>query len=175
MTQCRKLPVLALLSVFFVATAVAQDSITGIRDHSAGVFAEFSVANLGQGQGFINGGSGGAYFQGRLLGWALRGLAEPGGDSTHIYEATVGPRIAVNVPWLRLFLEAGGGAGQASYTSGYGTYARSWGAAWQANIGAEHALLPMVRWRILEVGYSHIYAGPGVSPLIASTGMSLNF
>lgn len=175
MTQCWKPLALALLSALFVTPVFAQDSIDPIGTHSAGVFAEFSMATTGQGQGWIRGASGGGYFQGHLLGWALRGLAEPTGVSTHVYQATIGPRIAINLPFLKPFIEVGGGAGHASYATGYGAFGRSWGAAWQANLGIEHQLLPMVRWRMLEVGYGHIYAGPGVSPLIASSGLSLNF
>lgn len=175
MTQCWKPLALALLSACIAIPAVAQESVPGIGNRSAGIFAEFSMATTGQGQGWIRGASGGGYFQSRLLGWSLRGLAEPTGVTTHVYEATLGPRIAINLPFLKPFIEVGGGAGHASYSTGYGAFGRSWGAAWQANIGIEHELLPMMRWRILELGYGHIYAGPGVSPLIASTGLSLNF
>ena len=175
MTQCWKFLSLALLSVFIAVPAFAQESIAGIGNRSAGIFAEFSIANTGQGQGWIRGASGGGYFQGRLLGWGLRGLAEPTGITTHVYEATLGPRIAISLPFVKPFVEVGAGAGHASYSTGYGTFGRSWGAAWQANLGLEHQLLPMIRWRMLEVGYGHIYAGPGVSPLIASTGLSLSF
>lgn len=174
MTQCWKFLPLALLSACIALPAVAQDSMAGIGNRSAGIFAEFSMANPGQGQGWISGGSGGGYFQGRLLGWALRGMAAPSGPTTHLYEATVGPRIAISLPFVKPFIEVGGGAGHASYSTGY-AFGRSWGAAWQANIGVDHQLLPMIRWRILDLGYGHIYAGPGVSPLIAGTGLSLSF
>lgn len=175
MTSVSRLAALALLSVLFVPLTRAQDSITGIGTHSGGVFAEFSMATLGQGQGFIRGASGGGYFQGHVLGWALRGLAEPTGDTTHLYEATIGPRIAVNLPFIKPFLEVGGGAGHASYFTGGGMFGRSWGAAWQANVGVEHQLLPVVRWRIFDAGYGHIYAGPGVSPFSIGTGLALSF
>jgi len=171
-TQCWKLLPLALLSACIAFPAIAQ---TPLGNRSAGLFAEFSMANPGQSQGWNSGGSAGAYFQGHLLGWSLRGLAEPTGVNTHVYQATFGPRIAINLPFFKPFIEVGGGAGHASYPSGYGAFGRSWGAAWQANVGIEHELLPMMRWRILELGYGHIYAGPGVSPLIASSGLCLNF
>lgn len=172
MTQCWKLYALALLSACIAAPAIAQNPIS---NHSSGIFAEFSMANPGQGEGWIGGGSAGAFFQGHSLGWVLRGLAEPSGATSHVYEATFGPRIAMTLPFLKPFIEVGGGAGHASYSTGYGALGRSWGVAWQADAGLEHQLLPMMRWRILELGYGHIYAGPGVSPLIASTGLSLNF
>lgn len=175
MTSVSRLVALALLSFLFVLPTRAQDSITSIGSHSGGVFAEFSMATLGQGQGFIRGGSGGAFFQGHVLGWSLRALAEPSGDTTHVYEATIGPRIALNLPFVKPFLEVGGGAGHASYYTGVGMLGRSWGAAWQANLGVEHQLLPVVRWRIFDAGYGHIYAGPGVSPFVIGTGLALSF
>lgn len=175
MTSVCRFAALALLSAFFVLPARSQDSITGIGSHSGGVFAEFSMATVGQGQGFIRGGSGGGYFQGHVLGWSLRALAEPSGDSTHLYEATIGPRIAISLPFIKPFLEVGGGAGHASYATGNGMFGRSWGPAWQANLGVEHSLLPMVRWRIFDAGYGHIYAGPGVSPFTIGTGLALSF
>lgn len=175
MTQCWKFLPLALLSVCIAIPAVAQESVPGMGSRNAGFFAEFSMATTGQGQGWISGGSAGLSFPGHLLGWTLRGMAEPSGVNSHLYQATVGPRIAISLPLIKPYIEVGGGAGHASYATGYGSTGRSWGAAWQANVGVEHQLLPMIRWRILEIGYGHIYAGPGVSPLIASTGLSLNF
>ena len=170
MKRCSMWFALASLSVFFTLTARAQD-ITG--GHSANVFAEFSSANLGQGDGFIWGGSAGGYLQGHVLGWVLRGTAEPSGDMFHFYNAVAGPRIALDIPFLKPYVEAAGGVGHSNYVNGAGNSGSSWGAAWQVDAGVEHGLFPHLRWRIVEVGYGHIYAGPGISPTVISTGLSL--
>jgi hypothetical protein len=172
MKRCSMLFALALLSVFFTLTARAQDPLD-VGGHSVNVFAEFSTANLGQGDGFIWGGSAGAYLQGHVLGWVLRGTAEPSGEMFHFYNAVAGPRIALNIPFLKPFIEAAGGVGHSNYVNGAGASGSSWGAAWQVDAGVEHGLFPHVRWRIVEVGYGHIYAGPGISPTVISTGLSL--
>ena len=82
--------------------------------------------------------------------------------------------MAVTLPFVRLFVEAGGGMGHSGFYNSTGAYATAWGAAWQVDAGVSHGILPRVDWRILEVGYGHIYAGTGVSPAIASTGVTLH-
>ena len=173
MKRCSMLFAWALLFVFFTFTARAQE-LDAVGGRSVNVFAEFSTANLAQGDGFIWGGSAGGYLQGHMLGWVLRGTAEPSGDTLHFYNAVIGPRIAIDVPIVKPFIEAAGGVGHSNYVNGTGISGGSWGAAWQIDAGIEHGLLPRLRWRVVEVGYGHIYAGPGVSPTVSSTGLSLH-
>jgi hypothetical protein len=164
---------LVLLSAFtFTALARAQESVDGFSGRSGSFFAEFSAANPGQGNGFLWGGSAGAAMQGRLLGFVLRGTAEPSGNNIHLYQAVLGPRFAVELPWFRPFVEAGGGMGRNVNGNGYS--GSSWGAAWQAAIGAERDLGPHIRWRAIEVAYGHIFAAGGVSPTVISTGFTLH-
>lgn len=164
---------LALLSVLFAFPCRSRAQDPDLGGHSGHVFAEFSAANLGQGDGFLWGGSAGGYVQGHVLGWVLRGSADPSGDMFHIYEALAGPRIALDIPFLKPFVEATGGIGHSSYNS-FGSVGSSWGAAWQVDGGVEHRLLPRLRWRIVEVAYGRIYAGPGESPTMISTGLTLH-
>jgi hypothetical protein len=172
--RCSMLFALALMSAFtLTALARAQEAEDGLSGRSETVFAEFSVANPGQGNGFLYGGSAGAAMQGRLLGLVLRGTAEPSGQNTHLYEAVLGPRFALDLPILKPFIEAGGGMGRNVNSNGYG--GPSWGAAWQVAAGVEHGLGPRVRWRVVEVAYGHIFAAGGVSPAVISTGLTLHF
>jgi hypothetical protein len=165
---------LALLSAFtFTALARAQESVDGLTGRSGSVFAEFSAANPGQGNGFLWGGSAGAAMQGRFLGFVVRGTAEPSGPNIHLYEAVFGPRFAFDLPWVKPFVEAGGGMGR--NVNDYGTGGPAWGAAWQVAAGVEHDLGPHLRWRAIEAAYGHIYAAGGVSPFIISTGLRLRF
>jgi len=164
-----------LLSAFLSTPLLAQDVGIGGAARSGSVFAEVSGARTGQGAGYVWGGSAGAYIQGQVLGFVARATVLPGNDDIHVYDAVVGPRLAVTLPFVRAWLEVGGGAG---YTGGYyssGTSLGSaWGAAWQADAGVSHHILPRLDWRILDVGYGHIYAGSGVSPIMASTGLTLH-
>ncbi|HTW46654.1 MAG TPA: outer membrane beta-barrel protein [Acidobacteriaceae bacterium] len=165
---------LVLLSAFtFTAPARAQESTGSLTGRSGSIFAEFSAVNAGQGNGFLWGGSAGAEMQGRVLGFVLRGTAEPSGNNTQLYEAVVGPRFALDLPWLRPFVEAGGGMGRNANSNGFSGAA--WGAAWQVAAGVEHDLGPHVSWRAIEVAYGHIFAAGGVSPTVISTGLALHF
>jgi len=165
---------LALLSASFALPAFAQDEGLGAGSRGGSVYAEFSAARTGQGAGFIWGGSGGGYIQGHLLGFMARATVLPGNQNLHAYSAVFGPRIAVSLPFVRLFVEAGGGAGRDDSFNNLGLWSTAWGAAWQADAGVSHTLAPRLDWRILEVAYGHIYAGSGVSPVVASTGLTLH-
>lgn len=169
----------ALLSASLAAPVMAQDVGLGGGPRSGSVFAEVSAARTGQGAGYVWGGSAGGYLQGRVLGFVARATILPGNGDIHVYDAVIGPRLATNLPFVRLWLEAGGGVG---YTGGYYNSSSStssnsttsdWGAAWQADAGVSHHIASRLDWRILEVGYAHIYTGSGVSPVMASTGLSL--
>lgn len=173
--SCLALFALALLSVSFTLPANAQDLLSdNDGGHEAKVFAEFSGAHSGQGTGYLWGGSAGGYLQGHLLGVVLRGTAEPSGATVHVFNVVCGPRLAVDLPVFRLYVEAAGGMGHAGYYDTYGNFGSSWGPAWQADAGVSHGLLSRLDWRVLEVAYGRIYAGPGVSPVIISTGLSLH-
>jgi len=165
---------LVLLSAFTSAPALAQDDGMGVGPRGGSVFLEASAASVGQGDGVIWGGSGGGYIQGHVLGFMARATALPGNANNKVYNAVIGPRLAVTLPFVRVFVEAGGGMGHSGYYNSLGGYGTSWGAAWQVDAGVSHGILPRVDWRILEVGYGHIYAGTGVSPVIASTGLTLH-
>jgi hypothetical protein len=171
--RCSMLFALALLSAFtFTAPARAQESPDGLGGRSGNVFAEFSAANPGQGYGFLWGGSAGTEIQGRILGFVLRGTAVPSSQNIHLYQAVAGPRFGFDLPFIKPFVEAGGGAGRNVNNNGFG--GPSWGAAWQVAAGFEHQLGPHLRWRIVEVAYGHIYAAGGVSPAVISTGLALH-
>jgi hypothetical protein len=172
--RCAMLFALALLSAFtFTVLARAQDSPDSLGGHSGSVFAEFSAVNSGQGDGTLWGGSAGAEMQGRVLGLAFRGTAAPSGDNIHLYEAVLGPRFALDLPFLKPYVEAGGGVGRNVNNNGFS--GPSWGAAWQVAAGVEHGLGHHLRWRIVEVAYGHIYAAGGVSPTMISTGLGVHF
>ncbi len=164
----------ALLSASLATPAMAQDVGLGGGPRSGNVFAEVSVARTGQGAGYVWGGSAGGYLQGRVLGFVARATVLPGNGDIHVYDAVIGPRLATNLSFVRLWLEAGGGVG---YTGGYynspSSTTSDWGAAWQADAGVSHHIASRLDWRILEVGYAHIFTGSGVSPVMASTGLSL--
>jgi hypothetical protein len=165
---------LALLSAFTSAPALAQDDGLGVGPRGTSVFAEFSAARAGQGAGVIWGGSGGGYIQGHVLGFVARATALPSNANLHAYDAVIGPRLAVTLPLVRVFVEAGGGLGRSDSYSSAGIFGSSWGAAWQVDAGVSHGIAPRLDWRIIEVGYGHIYAGQGISPVIASTGLTLH-
>lgn len=174
MNRCSMLFALALLSAFTCTVlARAQDSPGPFGSHSASVFAEFSAAEVGQGDGALLGGSAGAEMQHGILGLVLRGTVVPSNPNIRVYQAVLGPRFALNLPMLKPYVEAGGGMGRAinnNIVSG-----PAWGAAWQVAAGVEHDLGPHLRWRIAEVAYGHIYAAGGVSPAMVSTGVRLSF
>jgi hypothetical protein len=165
---------LVLFSASITAPLLAQDDGIGAGRRGASVFAEFSAARPGQGESVVWGGSGGGYIQGRILGFAARATALPSNSGIRLYSAVVGPRIAISLPMVRAFVEAGGGTGYTNYYNGLGESGASWGAAWQADAGVSHGILPRVDWRILEVAYGHIYVGQGISPAVASTGLTLH-
>ncbi|MGA8532397.1 MAG: hypothetical protein WB622_21920 [Acidobacteriaceae bacterium] len=171
LTRCLAL---FLLPVLLCLPAIAQDEGLGLGHHGANVFAEFSGGRTGQGEGIVWGGSAGGYLQGSLLGFVVRGTALPSNSSVRVYEAVMGPRLAVSLPFVRVFAEAGGGMGHSGYYDSTGNLDSSWGPAWQVNLGFAHTILPRVEWRILEGSYSRIYSGPGVSPVILSTGVTLH-
>lgn len=174
MKRCSMLFALALMSAFTCnTTARAQETNDGLSRRSGSFFAEFSAANTGQGSGFLWGATAGAAMQGRVLGFVLRGTAEPSGQDVHLYQAVVGPRLAFELPWVKPYVEAGGGIGRNENSNGYSGSA--WGAAWQAAAGVEHDLGPHLRWRILELAYGHIFAAGGVSPAILSTGVRVSY
>lgn len=166
---------LALLSAstLFAPAARAQDPADGLGNHSANIFVSFSSATIGQGDGWIWGGSAGGYFQSRMLGFVVRGSAVPSGDTVHLYEGMIGPRFALDIPILKPFIEATGGIGHSGYYNGLGNFSRAWGPAWQVDAGVEHGLFSRVRWRIVDVAYGHVYVGPGISPTIISTGLTV--
>jgi hypothetical protein len=164
---------LALLSAFtLTAIARAQDAPDGLGGRSSTLFAEVSAANPGQGNGFQWGGSAGAAMQGRIFGLVMRGTAAPGGNGVHLYDAVLGPHFSLDLPFLKPFVEAGGGVGR--YVNENGPGGPAWGAAWQAIGGVERGLSPHIRWRVVEVACGHIYAGGGVSPVMISTGLTLH-
>ena len=164
---------LVAISACFSTPAFAQEGGVRLGPRGASIFAEFSAARTGQGEGTIWGGSGGGYFQGSVLGFFARATALPSNAQNRIYDVVVGPRLAVSLPLLRVFVEAGGGMGHAGNYNGPIENA-SWGAAWQADAGVSHGLGPRLDWRILDVGYGHVYAGGGVAPVVASTGLTLH-
>ena len=164
----------AFLSAFLTTPAFAQDEGLGIGPRGGSVFIEGSAARTGTGSGVIWGGSGGGYIQGHLLGFMARATVLPGNGNLHAYSAVLGPRLAVSLPMIRLFAEAGGGVGRNDSFNAVGIWSTAWGAAWQADVGASHSLGQRLDWRILEVAYGHIYAGSGVSPVVASTGLTLH-
>lgn len=165
---------LFLLPVLLSLPTLAQDVGLGLPHHGANVFAEFSGGRTGQGEGVVWGGSAGGYFQGSLLGLVVRGTALPSNSAIRVYDATLGPRMAVSLPFVRLYAEVGGGMGHSGYYDSSGNLASDWGAAWQANLGFARTIFPRVEWRILEGSYGRIYAGPGISPVMLSTGVTLH-
>lgn len=165
---------LTLLPVLLSLPALAQDTGIGLPHHGANLFAELSAGRTGQGEGIVWGGSAGAYLQGSLLGFVIRGTALPGNTAIRVYDAVLGPRFAVTLPFVRAFAEAGGGMGHSGYYDSTGSLTSHWGPAWQINAGVARTLLPRVEWRILEGSYARIYAGPGVSPVMLSTGLTLH-
>ncbi|MGA8110595.1 MAG: hypothetical protein WB974_14235 [Acidobacteriaceae bacterium] len=166
---------LVLVSALLAVPARGQEAGgLGIGRSGLNVFAEFSAARSGQGVGTLFGGSAGSFLQGHVLGFGLRATEVPSGDSVHVFDAVAGPRVAVGLPFVSLFLDTGGGVGHSGYYDRNGNFGSSWGPAWQADVGATRALMPRLSWRILEVGYGRIYTGPGISPLFLSTGLTLH-
>ncbi|MFZ0632779.1 MAG: hypothetical protein WA399_19640 [Acidobacteriaceae bacterium] len=165
---------LILLPSLLCFSALSQDTGLGLSHHGANIFAEFSGGHTGQGEGIVWGGSAGSYLQGSLLGFVVRGTALPSNSTIRIYDATLGPRIAVSLPFMRVFAEVGGGMGHSGYYDSSGNLASAWGPAWQANLGFAHTILPRVEWRILEASYARIYTGRGVTPVMLSSGVTLH-
>jgi hypothetical protein len=165
---------LVLLSVSLTAPAFAQDDGLGIGHRGGSVFLEATAGSVGQGAGVLWGGSGGGYIQGHVLGFVARVTALPGNPNLRSYDAVIGPRMAVALPLVRLFVEAGGGMGRVDNYDTAVTPGTTWGAAWRLDAGISHAIFPRVDWRILDVSYGHIDAGTGVSPVIAGTGLTLH-
>jgi hypothetical protein len=165
---------LLFLSASLSTPALAQDEGLGINPRSGSIFAEFSAADAGQGAGAVWGGSGGGYIQGHWMGFIARTTVLPGNGNLHAYNAVLGPRLAVSLPLFRLFAEAGGGVGRDDSFNSVGIWGAHWGASWQADAGISHPVASRLDWRILEVAYGHIYAGSGLSPAVASTGLTLH-
>ena len=173
MKNCSAAVVLALFSILVCGPAHAQEvsPVTGIR--SVNLFAEVTAARSGQGVGAMWGGSAGAALQGHFLGFVLRGTALPSNSSLRMYTAVLGPRVTVSLPIFRVYAEAGGGMGHTGYYSN-GLFGTSWAPAWQINAGLSHGILPHLDWRVVELAYGRIYAGPGVSPEMISTGLAFH-
>ena len=112
---------LVLLSAFTSAPAFAQDDGLGVGPRGGSVFAEASAGQRrDKADGVIWGGSGGGYFQGHVLGFMARATALPGNANLRVYDAVIGPRLAVSLPFVRLFVEAGGGMGHSGYYNSAG-------------------------------------------------------
>jgi hypothetical protein len=165
---------LFLLPSLLCLPALAQDVGIGLGHHGANLFAEFTAGRTGQGEGVVWGGSAGGYLQGRLLGFVVRGTALPSNSAIRVYQAVLGPRFAVSLPFMRVFAEAGGGMGHSGYYDSTGNLSSEWGPAWQVNLGFAKTILPRVEWRILEGSYGHIFTGPGIAPAMLSTGVTLH-
>jgi hypothetical protein len=170
---CSKLLALALFSAFIPLPVFGAGHLAAVGGHSINVFAELSGARTGQSSGTSWGGSAGGYLQGQLLGFVLRGTADRNGRNIHVYDLVAGPRVSLPVPLLKPFVEITGGLGHAGYYNSTGAFGSGWGPAWQLNAGLQHGIFPRLQWRIVEVGYGHIYTGPGVTPTIVSTGLVL--
>ena len=165
--------VTGLVATLLCIPAHGQEVGSLAGNRSFNVFAQVSAARAGQGSGIIWGGSTGVYVQGHLLGLVLRGTALPGNQTERIYTAILGPRVALSLPFFRVYGEVGGGMGHAGYYDN-GVFGTSWAPAWQVDAGLVRGLLPHLDWRVVELSYSRIYAGPGVSPEMLSTGFALH-
>jgi hypothetical protein len=162
----------AFLVSYCVGTAAAQVTASARGGRQTDVFGELNLVRPGQGEGNTYGGTLGGFEQGRLFGVGVRGTIDPEGSHIHIYQATIGPRIAFHIPLVTVFGEFEGGLGHAGYRTG-NTVTSSWGATWQANAGADWSILPHLKWRVLDFGYGRVYAGPEVDPKTISTGLVL--
>lgn len=159
------------------APGFAQSPPAATGGGYAAVFAEFSASRPGQGSGFIYGPTLGGYYQSGLFGLTARGQAYRwgGGADIHVYTGLLGPRLAMHVPFFTTYVEALGGYGHAGYrltrpdgTRGSGS---SYGFAWQLDGGLEHGILPRIKWRVAELAYGKVYAGPTVTSTTISTGL----
>ena len=92
---------LVLFSASISAPLFAQDDGIGAGPRGGSVFAEFSAARPGQGEGVVWGGNGGGYIQGHILGFVARATALPSNAGIRMYNAVIGPRIAVRLPIVR--------------------------------------------------------------------------
>ena len=122
------------------------------------------------------------------LGFDLRGSTKPGSDGADLILA--GPRLGLKIPAIRLkpYVQASGGYLRTRTTlvnSGLpaGSQLTAQYGAWEAIGGIDYPLLPVLDFRVIEVGggKAYEYSAPGVgatytvSLFTINTGLVLHF
>ena len=129
---------------------------------------------MGQGAGVLWGGSGGGYFQGHVLGFVARATALPGNANLRAYDAVMGRGLAVSLPLVRLFVEAGGGLGRSDSYNSAGIFGPSWGQRGRWTRASRMASCLASTGASLSWDTAISTRAQGVSPAMASTGLTLH-
>lgn len=169
-----------------VLPAVSQESAAARRVHAIAVYGEAAGDSLGGTSDpshygrFVYGGVLGGYYQiTPSLGLDARGAILRSGNDQHQNTALFGPRFTA--PEGRFTFDAGvlGGFGHAGYIaypivkypSGADQMTASWGAAFGTIVGVNYVLTPAIRWRIGEIGFTHMFVQNGPTAATFGTGL----
>jgi len=149
---------------------------TGVARAQDGVYAMFSGATLNNTTAPTQYGTTvGAFLENRSLklvsaGVDFRGSFVSGTGNTSVQTGLAGLRIAIHpqvlpiVPYGELLI------GISHYALGTGLAANT-DFATAAVVGVDHALVPRVDWRVLEISYGRVNANTPFNPVTYSTGL----
>lgn len=165
-----------MLVVSVAAHAQSAPAATG-APRTANVFGQFNFDRPGQGAGWVMGGTVGADLaRGGLFAYTGRLTANRWNSNIHIYTGLLGLRLVHRSPRYRPYVEGLLGPGHAGYQvfspqSGQRVVTSAFGFAWQVNAGLDYPWKHRLYWRVVELDYGKIYAGPGVKTASISTGV----
>ncbi len=163
---------LVLCAMVYAAPAGAQVSAASERPFNLYAYGTATVVDDEQTYGKAVGEGGGIFAQrNRWLGLDARGYIVNNRVALHTFLGELGPRVQYPVWRLRPYAEFMGGLGHSGYHTPQNTLGSGYGLAYAFAFGTDLRLTHRFEWRVVDVQYTHIYTGPGVSPLIGSTGV----
>jgi opacity protein-like surface antigen len=167
---------LSLGFLIFVSRLLAQVAPSAAKPLGAYGYAQATVVDNELGYGKALGGSGGFVLQHNpWLSFDARGVIIEAREPIHTYIAELGPQVSYRFSRFTPYAEGLAGLGHTSYLTPQKTIARGWGFTYTAVAGVDFRLTRGLSWRVADLSYSHIDAGSGASPKLASTGIVYRF
>jgi hypothetical protein len=169
--------VLSLLPAFLgPACSQAQVSAASTQPLSLAAYGEISASAPQSGRGVRLGGALGVLLEhSRYLGLDARGVALVALQPIHTFILEAGPRVAPIYGKYQPYAEGLVGIGHSEYGSANTPGGKGTGFTWTVAGGVDRFFPHGLRWRIAEVSYNHIDVGPGVSPIMFSSGLVYRF
>ena len=128
------------------------------------------------GYGKALGGSGGLIADhGPLFGLDARGVIIRARQPLHTYIAEVGPRVSHRFWLVKPYGEVLFGLGHSGYLTPEKQLVSGYGLTYSVAVGADLRLFHGFSWRVADLSYNHISAGPGETAKLASMGVVYHF